>query len=63
MSMNDTKLIQPPSTIRRHSAPTIYDQAVQGTQCIVRNEELYVQNSADEDHPNWVLQGPYKEEA
>ena len=59
MSMNDSKLIQPPSTIRRHSAPTIYDQAPQGTKCIVHDELLYIQNSTDEDHPNWVLEGPY----
>ena len=58
----DTKLVQPPSIIKRYSAPTIYDQAPQGTKCIVHDQLLYIQSSSDDNNPNWVLQGPYKEE-
>jgi hypothetical protein len=61
MSTNHTKLVQLPGTIRRHSAPTVYDHAAQGTKCIVHDELLYIQMSSDEDNPNWVLEGPYKE--
>lgn len=48
-----------PSTIHRHSAPTIYDQLQRGTSIVVDNKELYIQTSQDENSPCWVLMGPY----
>ena len=51
-------LVERSSTIRRHSAPTIYDQYPRGTNCIVAEKELYIQNSQDENNPCWVLMGP-----
>lgn len=55
-------LINDTSTIFRHSAPNIYDQAPQGTSCIVTDGDvklLYIQKSEDENDPCWVLMGPY----
>lgn len=49
-----------PSTIRRHSAPTIYDQYPRGTNCVVDEKDLYIQNSQDENNPCWELMGPYR---
>lgn len=48
-----------PSTIRRHSAPTIYDQYPKDSKCIVANKELYIQRSQDENSPCWEWMGPY----
>ncbi len=47
------------SPIYRHSAPNKYDQYQQGTPCIVRKEQLYIQTSPDDNNPCWVLMGPY----
>ncbi len=58
-SVKAPNLVNRASTIRRHSAPTIYDQYPRGTNCIVAEKELYIQNSADENSPCWVLMGPY----
>ncbi len=54
-----SNLVERASTIRRHSAPTIYDQFPRGTSCIVADKELYIQNSPDENNPCWELVGPY----
>jgi len=58
-AVKQSNLVKRPSTICRRSAPHIYDQAPQGTHCIVDNKELYIQTSPDENNPCWVLQGPY----
>lgn len=53
-----------PEVLKRYSAPNIYDQAPQGTKCIVTESDsktLYIQNSPDEDNPCWILIGPYEE--
>lgn len=47
------------TTIRRHSAPTIYDQFPKGTEIVVADKELYIQNAQDENNPCWELVGPY----
>ena len=54
-----SNLVERASTIRRHSAPTIYDQYPKGTTCIVAEKELYIQNAQDENNPCWELMGPY----
>lgn len=54
-----SNLVERASTIRRHSAPTIYDQYPRGTECIVADKELYIQMGQDENNPCWVLMGPY----
>lgn len=56
-----SKIVKPPDVLRRHSTPTMYDHAPKGTLCIVQEQLLYIQNSEDDNKPNWVLQGPYKE--
>lgn len=61
-SVKAANLAKRPSTIRRHSAPTIYDQYPKGTPCIVGPEEsavLFIQNSNDENNPCWVMMGMY----
>ncbi len=58
-SVKAPNLDKRPSTIRRHSAPTIYDQYPRGTNCIVDEKELYIQTCADENSPCWELMGPY----
>ncbi len=58
-----SNLVKRSSTIYRHSAPNIYDQAPQGAYCIVSDGEiklLYIQKSEDENNPCWVLMGPYE---
>ncbi len=54
-----SNLVERSSTIYRHSAPTVYDHADQGTQCVVALKELYVQTCPDEGNPCWVLRGPW----
>lgn len=62
-AVKQSTLVKRPSTICRRSAPHIYDQAPQGTNCIVNNKELYIQTSPDENNPCWVLMGDYKPSA
>lgn len=51
--------------IIRHSAPGKLDQSPLGTNCKVmlpngQDYELYIQYSADEEHPNWQYLGVIK---
>lgn len=52
-------LVKRSNTIYRRSAPTSYDHAEQGTNCIVADKELYIQTGQDETNPCWLLMGPY----
>jgi hypothetical protein len=58
-AVKPSNLVKRASTIYRHSEPNIYDQAAQGTHCIVADKDIYIQNSPDENNPCWVLVGPY----
>jgi len=53
------------SYITRLSTPNEFDQVVYGTYCIVLDtngdlEEVYIQNSKDDDDPEWVVVDKYK---
>ena len=59
-AVKNSNLVKRSSTpIYRHSAPTIYDHAEQGRECVVAKKDLYIQTSQDENSPCWVLMGPY----
>ncbi len=60
-SVKASNLGKRPSTIYRHSVPTILDQHPRGTECRVGPEGsqiLYIQNAQDENSPCWELMGP-----
>jgi hypothetical protein len=53
------------SHITRLSPPNEFDQVVYGTYCLVLDsygdlEEVYIQNSKDDDEPEWVVVDKYK---
>jgi len=53
----------PTLTLQRLSPPNQYDQAEQGTECIVTEgpvKLLYIQKCPDETNPCWMLMGPYE---
>ena len=54
-----------PQSIKRNSPPNIYDQAPQGSTCLVTEADRktwYIQTSSDEENPIWILAGPYEEQ-
>ena len=64
MKSNPDKLVKLPPVLHRFSIPNSYDQAPQGTQCIVTESDtktVYVQKSVDEENPCWVLVEDYGE--
>ena len=58
---------QKPSIMVRHGAPNKFDHAIKGTECIVIKEndetDLYIQQGADEENPEWMYMGPLKDTA
>lgn len=50
--------METPQVIKRLAAPSKLDIAPYGTKCVVIGKEgegdIYIQNSNDEDNPNWV---------
>jgi hypothetical protein len=58
-SVKESNLRKEPSTIHRHSAPTLYDLLPHGTSIVVAEKELYIQTSQNENSPCWVLMGPW----
>lgn len=60
-----TNALGVPMDIIRHSAPTKLDQSPLGTNCKVmtgngQDYELYIQYSADSEHPSWEYLGVIK---